>query len=492
MQQLQNIDPNKIFLVNFSELEGRWDVQFYHEHFNFESFIRLSSIAKVSGGKRLPLGKDYANEATSFLYLRVADIQDNGLIDLTTLKFIDEETYNELKRYEIFNGDLAISIAGTIGKVVVIKGITENRHVILTENCAKILHRDSVLSEYLQLLLLLPIVQKQIELSYIQTTIPKLGLDRISSLMLPKIPSKDIQQAIVDHYKSALLEKFQKDIQAKTFLNSIDDYLLGELGIVLPNKDAYYVDFCAEPQVEYGIHKKNELDENNKLVREGKMFLTSFKEISGKRLDPFYYQNKYKIIEDVIDNLSDKCRLGDVIVNLSNGIEVRDYVENGYRYLRVTDLGEHELSNASSKYININGIPNRVKLNTNCILVSRSGSLGLVNEVNADMLDYVLSSHIFKVELDTKRINPKYAVEILRNKICQNQIFRNNNGGIIPEIQQNALKSIKIPLPPLEKQQKIVDHITAIRQQAKALQEEGKTILEDAKKEVERIILGNE
>ncbi|MBR4583728.1 MAG: restriction endonuclease subunit S [Bacteroidales bacterium] len=61
-----------------------------------------------------------------------------------------------------------------------------------------------------------------------------------------------------------------------------------------------------------------------------------------------------------------------------------------------------------------------------------------------------------------------------------------------PEIQQNALKSIRIPLPPLEKQQKIVDHITAIRQQAKALQEEGKTILEDAKKEVERMILGNE
>lgn len=35
------------------------------------------------------------------------------------------------------------------------------------------------------------------------------------------------------------------------------------------------------------------------------------------------------------------------------------------------------------------------------------------------------------------------------------------------------------------------DHISTIRKQAKALQEEGKAILEQAKKEVEQMILGN-
>ena len=45
-------------------------------------------------------------------------------------------------------------------------------------------------------------------------------------------------------------------------------------------------------------------------------------------------------------------------------------------------------------------------------------------------------------------------------------------------------------MPPLQKQQKIVDHIIAIRQQAKALQEEGKAILEQAKREVEGMIIG--
>lgn len=46
-----------------------------------------------------------------------------------------------------------------------------------------------------------------------------------------------------------------------------------------------------------------------------------------------------------------------------------------------------------------------------------------------------------------------------------------------------------IVIPPVSKQQEIVSHISEIRQQAKALQAEGKAILERAKREVEAMIL---
>ena len=57
-------------------------------------------------------------------------------------------------------------------------------------------------------------------------------------------------------------------------------------------------------------------------------------------------------------------------------------------------------------------------------------------------------------------------------------------------INLEEISTIKIPLPPLAKQQEIANHIYSIRQQAKQLQEEGKTILENAKKEVEQMIIG--
>ena len=56
-------------------------------------------------------------------------------------------------------------------------------------------------------------------------------------------------------------------------------------------------------------------------------------------------------------------------------------------------------------------------------------------------------------------------------------------------INLEEISTIKIPLPPFVKQQEIANHILAIRQQAKQLQEEGKSILENAKKEVEQMII---
>ena len=47
-----------------------------------------------------------------------------------------------------------------------------------------------------------------------------------------------------------------------------------------------------------------------------------------------------------------------------------------------------------------------------------------------------------------------------------------------------------IPLPPLTKQQEIADHISNLRLHAKGLQAEGNQILENAKKEVEQMIIG--
>ena len=46
-----------------------------------------------------------------------------------------------------------------------------------------------------------------------------------------------------------------------------------------------------------------------------------------------------------------------------------------------------------------------------------------------------------------------------------------------------------VVVPPKEIQQEIVNHISSVRQQEKALREEGKTILEEAKRKVESMII---
>ena len=53
------------------------------------------------------------------------------------------------------------------------------------------------------------------------------------------------------------------------------------------------------------------------------------------------------------------------------------------------------------------------------------------------------------------------------------------------------LENFDLPLPPKEKQMEIARHIYDLRQRAKALREEDKRVLEEAKQEVERMILSD-
>lgn len=187
-------NENITFLVQRGEIEGRWDASFYSDRTKYDDFVKLKSFVKVKGGKRIPLEKNYADNVTDYYYLRVDNIDEWGNIDINNFKYIDKEVFDILKNYETSENDVIISIAGTIGKTAVIK--TFDKPIILTENCAKLIikNKEELLPIFLNLLLQLSTTKTQIKLSYIQTTIPKLGIERIENLKVPPVPPLEIQQ----------------------------------------------------------------------------------------------------------------------------------------------------------------------------------------------------------------------------------------------------------------------------------------------------------
>jgi restriction endonuclease S subunit len=67
--------------------------------------------------------------------------------------------------------------------------------------------------------------------------------------------------------------------------------------------------------------------------------------------------------------------------------------------------------------------------------------------------------------------------------------FREITGATVTGLTKDVVNSLKIPLPPIEKQNQIAKRISKIRDQAKQLQTEAKNGLEQAKHEVEIMIL---
>lgn len=451
-----------IFQINRSDIEGRFDPPYYKDKPDFSKFIKLSKIAVVKGGKRIPLGMSYTTEQTNYLYLRVADMLD-GDIDYSTLNHIGNDVFEILKSYEISKNDIALSIAGTIGKVIFLKNIPQNNKIILTENCAKIQIKDtSVLSQYLALLLILNITQKQIELNYIQTTIPKLGLDRIRNLYLPPIPPLSVQQTIVDLYTNAQSQRKRKLEEAQKLLESVDAYLLSELGIELPQED-------------------------NSL--KNRIFKVSSSHLIGSRWDCSSNKNDFSLNSKKFENvkLVDVVRINpsvyfplDIKEITFIPMEAIDEI-----YGEITDNYKKEVSESSGFIRFMQGDLIWAKI-TPCM---QNGKSAVVREtINGYACG---STEFFVLRCNKNKIDVNYLFYIMHvKKLLEyaTNFFGGNAGQ--QRVSKDFLLNLKIPLPPLDKQIDIASKLQEIQNKAKQLKNEADMILQEAKQKVERMILG--
>ncbi len=155
---------------------------------------KLEEIANIKGGKRLPKGENLLDNNTKFAYIRVADFQDNGTINLQNIKFINENTYNVLKNYKIYDDNLYISIAGTIGKSGIIP--KELNGAILTENAVKLEYIQNNISNKFMFFTLSNIFKTQIQTSTKIVAQPKLAITRLKQIQIPLPPLKE-QERIV-------------------------------------------------------------------------------------------------------------------------------------------------------------------------------------------------------------------------------------------------------------------------------------------------------
>ena len=158
--------------------------------------VNIGKIAKVKGGKRLPKGKVILDNKTNHPYIRVKDMNDSGL-EISDIKFIDDETYQSIKRYTISSEDIYISIAGTIGRVGYIPKDFSGAN--LTENAAKICEINFINQKLLLNFLHSELGQSQIKSKVVGTSQQKLALFRIEEILLV-IPPINIQEKIIDFF----------------------------------------------------------------------------------------------------------------------------------------------------------------------------------------------------------------------------------------------------------------------------------------------------
>lgn len=442
----------------------RIDVTYFAEKTGESSFVPLSKYVEIKGGKRIPKGKSFSPEKTNYLYLRLSEIDDSGIINYDALKCISEDLFNTLQRYEIKNDQVVFSIAGTIGKVFIIKDIPADKRVVLTENCAKIQPKtEQVLSDYISILLNCGFVKKQIERNKIQTTIPKIGLDRIAKLKIPEIPSLDFQKKIITFYQNAQKARSNKNNEAKRLINSIDDYILEALQV-----------------------------DGEKNSGKGKCFRISVSDVIGSRLDVSYYKDKFEMASSKYNNtkLSNVVDIDPKISFIGkNADDVISFIP-----MECIDEKSGEIINWREIAIEKSKGYTRFEENdllwakiTPCMQNGKSAiARGLKNGVGCGSTEF----YVIRPK-DGNKVLIDYVYLILRHHdilFAAQTSFGGSAGQ--QRVPKQYLKSITIPIPDISVQKEIVDTIYAIKAKAKQLQEKGNLLLEEAKLKIENIILG--
>jgi type I restriction enzyme S subunit len=157
---------------------------------------KVSDFADIKGGKRLPKGLKVQEAKTDYPYIRVADFQDNGTVDLSSLQYITKEAHAQIKRYIINPEDLYISIAGTIGKTGIIPN--ELKGANLTENAARFVFKSDfdINNKFIYYFTLSDSFNAQISEATKTVAQPKLALTRLKEVTLP-IPNIERQNKAV-------------------------------------------------------------------------------------------------------------------------------------------------------------------------------------------------------------------------------------------------------------------------------------------------------
>ena len=147
----------------------------------------LGELCSIKGGKRLPKGKSFADTITPHIYIRVTDMKDHTVL-LSSLKYIDEDVFAEIKSYTISSNDLYLTIAGTIGDVGLVPAELDGAN--LTENAAK-LTDIKCSKQYLMYVLMSSIAQDHFCSRFHQVAQPKLSLETASSTLIPLPPYRE-------------------------------------------------------------------------------------------------------------------------------------------------------------------------------------------------------------------------------------------------------------------------------------------------------------
>lgn len=452
--------------IKLSDLERtkRMDTEFYSRD-NIQalndlvakSSFPITKFVSVSDGNHMTISDGYCDEG-GVPYYRGTDIYNFFIEQASSPLRIEERAFEvpNMKRSHLKKGDVLMSIVGAI--IGNLSLVTMDAKATCSCKLA-IMRPNGIEPSFLAIYLKSYYGQNQIQ-KY-KRGAAQTGL-------------------ILEDFDQILIPDFSKEFRSKV------TEIVSQTHVVLEQSQSTYKQAETLLLDALNLADFSPSTENTNI----KPFKESF--ATTGRLDAESYQPKYDQLRDLLESYSGGVTtIDDLADQIANGAEVREYQEEGVAYLRVGDL--KNLTIDASSVVRIDSASaekglEKIGLQAGDVLVSRSGSLAVTAVVEPEWSNALISSHLIRLRITDKRIDPYYLALFLGAMPGKMQIQQRSNGGVQPEINQPALKSILVPIPPQSAQQEIRRLILSARK----LRDSSNDLLDVAKRAVEIAIEQNE
>jgi type I restriction enzyme, S subunit len=449
------------FKINYSRIENRLDPHPYHP-------IRQSSLNKI---KNCEYNKFLFKEAAS---IKKKIIKNDNNVRYIGLESIESNSGDYLPS-EQNKEEFGTAFMFKCGDVLFpkLRPYLNKVHFAEFDGCCStefhVLEALKCSNYYLFIYLNSDLVLRQTSFLMTGNTLPRLQTQDIENIQVI-IPPVEVENRIVQIIKTGIEARKQKLQQAEELLNSIDEYVLSELGIQLPE------------------------------LKDETCFIVKASEVQNSRIDPHYYRPEFiKFYLRIKKDKFEVKTIGEITEKVTSGATPKSkgsaYTtqEEGIPFVRSGDINEDKNINFDEVLYIKPEIHNKLlkgsKLKKGDVLIAIVGAT--IGQVS--IYDYEKEANINQaialVRLN-EVANSEYVKAFLLSSLGQKQLDRIKRPVARANINLDEIRSIKIILPSLSIQQKIAGEVSNRMDEAKQLQIEAEQVLEQAKNKAEKMILG--
>lgn len=419
-----------------------------YKYLNFISFEDIESWSAYSIlGSKLSFSEKYtSSKIGTFLFRNKTkvQIQDNILYLRPTIRIngqgvaIRDEKYGKeigtKNQFRIKKGQFLLSkIDARNGAFGVVPEELDNG--IITGNFWTFdVDSTKIISQYLVLITKTNKFQKLSQTISVGTT-NRNYLQEVDFLNFEiPLPSLSEQEAIVNAYENKIQQAEQLEKQAEQLEIEIENYLFSELGIEKPPP------------------KKEKI--------KGLQFV-QFKDLEKWGVD-FVFQNKKNDLRYHTYKISDLCKIS------SGGTPSRnrkEYFEGNIPWIKTGELNNNILYDTEEKITNeaIQNSSAKLYKKGSLVMAMYGATIGKTAKLGVDATTNQACAVLF--EINEKLVKVDFLWEFLQSQIHHFKAVA--YGSAQPNLNAGIISNYQTPIPSLEKQQEIVDYISALKMQIK-------------------------